>query len=229
MENLDAKSLQAVMSKVKYLLLDFDGPICDIFAGLPAPEVAARLRVALEESGAELPGEVHDMDDPLEVFKFSASIGDRLNVLALEILAELEVKASETARLTPGASDLMRNARRNGMSIAIVSNNSVAAVTAFLEREDLNGQVSYISARSAADPSLMKPNPHLLDQALSYLGADPSSAMLVGDSVTDMEVATLSGVVAVGFANRPEKVKRLADAGADHIVTDMRELAASLA
>ncbi|WP_157522265.1 HAD family hydrolase [Herbidospora cretacea] len=97
-------------------------------------------------------------------------------------------------------------------------------MTAFLEREDLTGHVSYISARSAADPSLMKPSPHLLDQALSYLGADPSSKMLVGDHGCGP-----LGVVAVGFANRPEKVKRLAGAGADYIVTDMRELAASLA
>lgn len=59
----------------------------------------------------------------------------------------------------------VRRARNRGLPIAIGSNNSVSAVEAFLDREGLAAQIAYTSARSAVDPSLMKPNPHLLDQA----------------------------------------------------------------
>lgn len=138
------------------------------------------------------------------------------------------MKAAGTARLTRGAAQLMERAVGKGLPVAIVSNNSVAAVTAFLDREGLGELVEFISARSSADPSLMKPNTYLIDQALTRLAAEPSSALLVGDSVTDIEASKLAGVVAVGYANRPGKVNRLGDVGADLIVTDMQELANAL-
>ncbi|WP_132336690.1 HAD family hydrolase [Nonomuraea longispora] len=223
-----AEAVQAVMSKAQCLLLDFDGPVCDIFAGLPAPTVAARLRATLEGAGAALPPEVQATDDPLEVFRFSGGLGEDLNELGLSALTRLEVEAAGTARLTHGAVELLARARAWGMLIAIVSNNSASAVGAFLDREGLAEQIDYLSARSAVDPSLMKPNPHLLDQAVSRFGVDPSASLLVGDSVTDVEASKLAGVVAVGYANKPGKVGRLAMAGADLIVTSMFELADAL-
>ncbi len=36
----DATALGAIIARTRYLLLDFDGPICSIYAGLPAPTVA---------------------------------------------------------------------------------------------------------------------------------------------------------------------------------------------
>ncbi|MFI6741195.1 HAD family hydrolase [Nonomuraea sp. NPDC050451] len=221
-------AVRAVMGEARCLLLDFDGPVCDIFAGLPASTVAASLRATLEEAGAKLPAQARATDDPLEVFRLSASLGDELNQLALRALMDLEVKAAGTARPTPGAADLMERAHDKGLLVAIVSNNSVAAVTAFLDREGFGGLVQYVSARAAADPSLMKPSPYLLEQALSHLDAEPSSALLVGDSVTDVEASKLAGVVAVGFANRPGKLDRLGDAGADLLVTSIEELADAL-
>ena len=40
----DAAALGAIIARTRYLLLDFDGPICSIYAGLPAPTVADKLR-----------------------------------------------------------------------------------------------------------------------------------------------------------------------------------------
>ena len=36
----DSASLGAIIARTRFLLLDFDGPICSIYAGLPAPTVA---------------------------------------------------------------------------------------------------------------------------------------------------------------------------------------------
>jgi HAD superfamily hydrolase (TIGR01549 family) len=222
------EAVRAVMSEARCLLLDFDGPICDIFAGLPAPTVAASLRVVLEEAGAQLPPEARATDDPLEVFRLSASLSGDLNQLALRTLRDLEVQAAETARPTAGTAELMERAHDKGIPVAIVSNNSVAAVSAFLKREGLGGLVEYVSARTEADPSLLKPNPHLLVQALAYIGTEPSFAVLIGDSTTDVEASKRAGVVAVGYANRPGKIQRLGEAGANVIVASMELLADTL-
>ena len=39
--------LDAIIARNRWLLLDFDGPICSIYAGLPAPTVADQLRKLL--------------------------------------------------------------------------------------------------------------------------------------------------------------------------------------
>lgn len=40
----DTAALGAIIARTRWLLLDFDGPICSIFSGLPAPTVAEKLR-----------------------------------------------------------------------------------------------------------------------------------------------------------------------------------------
>lgn len=34
----DAVALGAIIARTRWLLLDFDGPICSTYAGLPAPQ-----------------------------------------------------------------------------------------------------------------------------------------------------------------------------------------------
>ncbi|MEU0521719.1 HAD-IA family hydrolase [Streptosporangium sp. NPDC006007] len=219
------QAVQDVMQSARYVLLDFDGPICDVFAGFPAPEVADRLRVMLKAAGAKLPQSAQEQDDPMEVFRFSADLGRDLNHAMLNALTDLEVEAAATARLTPGAADLIRRSREANKSVAVVSNNSVAAVTTSLEAHGLLTAVDLISARVDPDPGLMKPNPYLIRQALDQLGADAALSLLVGDSVTDMQASKSAGITAVGYAN---KADRLAAAGADVVVTSMDELVTAL-
>jgi phosphoglycolate phosphatase len=40
--------LRALLSTVEAVLFDFDGPVCSVFAGYPAPKVAQQLRLDLE-------------------------------------------------------------------------------------------------------------------------------------------------------------------------------------
>ena len=40
-----------IITSTRYLLLDFDGPICDIYAGLPDHAVADRLRTLFTRQG----------------------------------------------------------------------------------------------------------------------------------------------------------------------------------
>ena len=52
---MTGRSLRQIISGTRHLLLDFDGPVCSIFAGTPAPDVARRLREALQVMGYRLP------------------------------------------------------------------------------------------------------------------------------------------------------------------------------
>ena len=115
-----------------------------------------------------------------------------------------------------------------GRSVAIVSNNSSRAVRSYLTRHGLGDRIGLVIARTNHDPTLLKPSPYLITQAVEALGADPAECTLVGDSVTDVQGAHLASVQSIGYANKPGKRQRLAAAGAGAIINSLADLALRL-
>lgn len=221
-------TLQQIVQRSAHVLLDFDGPVCSVFAGLPAPAVAEMYRAALRRVPVKLPAEVQELDDPLEVFRQVANLDPDAAETAQAILTKLETRAARAARPTVGAADLMATANATGRTVTIVSNNSSAAIAAYLGDHKLTRYVTGISGRDDADPALMKPSPYRVRMAISQLDADPGSAFLVGDSATDVPAGRLAGVAVIGFANKPGKADVLARAGADVVTMRLADVTAAL-
>jgi HAD superfamily hydrolase (TIGR01509 family) len=200
------------------VLLDFDGPVCAVFAGISDYEVATRIRVALGAHGVQLPPAVEAENDPLEVMRFAAELRTDILEAADDAFRAGELAAVAYARATPFAVDFMKAVRTADKKLAIVSNNSAEAIHAYLEMSGGRGYVSAVEGRPYAAPQLMKPHRYIVDRALNALGAQPSEAVLIGDSVSDIQAARTVGVRSIGFANRKEKVPLLSAAGADAIV-----------
>jgi phosphoglycolate phosphatase-like HAD superfamily hydrolase len=210
------------IDRVRYLLLDFDGPVCSVFAGFPAPAVAASLREYLRKEAPD--GWMAQTDDPHEILRASAALGPGVAERAHDELARLELEAVKSAEPTPYAVDLINKARASGAKLAIVSNNAQTAVMAYLAENDLLASIDTVSARSSPDPALMKPNPYLVDEAVSALNAERESSALVGDQVSDVVAAHRAGVHAIGYANKSGKVDRFKEVSADLIIKSMAEL-----
>jgi HAD superfamily hydrolase (TIGR01549 family) len=221
----DAASLGAVIARTRYLLLDFDGPICSIFAGIQAPTVAEKLRKLFP---SELPEEIANTPDPIEVFYYSATVSDEMAARVEAEMADLEVAAVPTADPTPYVHQVIASARESGRIVGVVSNNSPRAVNAYLDRHSLSGGIRLVVARTSHDPALLKPSPHLIDKAVRDLDADPTESALVGDSFTDIEAAHRADVASIGYANRPGKLERMKQLQAGAVITSMADLALSL-
>ena len=221
----DAATLGAIIARTRYLLLDFDGPICSIFAGLPAPTVAEKLRKLFP---CELPEEIANNLDPIEVFKYSATVSDELAARVEAEMADLEVAAVPTADPTPYTHQVIASARESGRIIGVVSNNSPRAVNAYLDRHGLSDGITLVVARTSHNPALLKPNPHLINEAVCGLDADPTATALVGDSLTDIEAAHSAGVASIGYANKLGKRERMTQLRVGVIITSMADLALSI-
>jgi beta-phosphoglucomutase-like phosphatase (HAD superfamily) len=74
------------------------------------------------------------------------------------------------------------------------------------------------------DPTLMKPSPHLVLEALRQLDATRKSAVMIGDSESDIYSARHAGIHSIGYANKPGKNYHLTVAGADAIAFDMARI-----
>jgi len=211
------------------LLLDFDGPICGVFAGYPAVVIASELRRLIASNGTPIPGKVAQEADPLQILHWTTTL-QRPDVIdeVERTLCAAELRAIETAAPTPFAREVIVAAKQAGRDVAIVSNNSAPAINAYLTVHRLAHYVSPVVGRVPGRPDLMKPNPEPVLRAVNALGADSRRCLLVGDSVTDVTSARAANVRVVGFANRPAKVSRLTEAGADAVVTSMGDLATHL-
>ncbi|MER0447040.1 HAD family hydrolase [Streptomyces sp. Edi4] len=226
---MGSSTLAEVLGATRAVLFDFDGPICDVFAGRPAPDVARHLADTLSEFDAVLGSKAHGTDDPMEVLRLAPQGGEP----ALRAIEEELTKAEVTAvRLAgppiPGAVAALEAARASGRKVAIVSNNSTACVRAFLMLHQLRHLVDVVVGRAPYWPDAMKPDPHSLLRASSELETHPHDCTLVGDSVTDVEATKATGGRSIGFANKPGKERALGDAGADVIVTTMAAVAEAL-
>ncbi|MEV6909870.1 HAD-IA family hydrolase [Amycolatopsis sp. NPDC051071] len=204
-----------------HVFLDFDGPVCDVFARLPAREVADRLKQLV---GPGLPREVSASADPFDVLRYAASCGPNAAHVVERQLSRLENEAVSLVSPAPGVPELIREWVSQGFTVTIVSNNSVEAIRAFLTVHELAGHVRRISARAMSDPEHLKPQPALLDAAVKALGTSPGKCVMVGDSAADVLAARAAGVASVAFATTPAKRKSLAALAPDALVSDLADL-----
>ena len=114
--------LREIISRSRHILLDFDGPVCSIFAGTPAPLIAAQLRRKLQAAGITLPPEAEAENDPLEVFRTAAQLSDSVAELAQAELARLETLAVTTSEdMKPIRASMRRTYRGLADGFAVAS------------------------------------------------------------------------------------------------------------
>jgi phosphoglycolate phosphatase len=218
--------LSTLLRQAHAILLDFDGPVCKVFAGLSATTVAYDLRRLLAKRGhATEP--VRDLG-PHELLTYAATLGpDDANAIE-DRLEQAELAAITTSSPTPGASEFLDACQRARKPVAIVSNNNAVAIASYLAREQLSHLVEHVEGRDPTNPHHMKPHPWTIQRALAQLAVRPGNSVLIGDAITDLHAAATAGVPGIGYANRPSKASPLEHAGALAVVTNMIDLAGGL-
>jgi HAD superfamily hydrolase (TIGR01549 family) len=126
----------------------------------------------------------------------------------------------DETRLLEGARDLLAALRSRGVSVALASSSIPEhAQHAFdlLDAEELAD-----TATTSEDAEESKPDPELVDEALSQAGGRP--ACVVGDSVYDVEAALRTGLPAYGVLTGGYGRAELEEAGATRVYEDLTEL-----
>lgn len=193
------------------IIFDFDGPLCDVFAGLPAPKVARMLEALIDEH--------FDTDDPLEVLRLAYKRDAGAGAIVEDQLIRAEVDAVRVSVAEAAGVEALCYFQEAGKTIGVVSNNSGDAVRTFLDQLDLSDRVSVVVGRAFRRPDLMKPDPWPLREALTLLRANSEHSVLIGDTLTDIEASERAGIACVGYANKPSKVEPFTAAGVPTVTT----------
>jgi phosphoglycolate phosphatase len=174
-------------------------------------------------SGVDLPVEVATTTDHLAVLRWTATNAPARLGNVEDACVAAEIAAARVSEPTAGAVDFLRWCQQQGKSVVIVSNNAADAITTYLNRFDATSLVRGIVGREPRRPELLKPHPSLVLAALDLAQVLPKDAALIGDSVTDIEVARTTSVSAIGYAKTSARAQRLKEAGVDALVEGMRE------
>jgi phosphoglycolate phosphatase len=219
-------ALDRVLLRTCHLLIDFDGPVCSLFAGTPTAPIAARLRTILTGAGVAVLPEIRDTGNWFEIFAFAAVTGPALARHVESELAALASAAAHTAAPTQDLADVLSACHEYGRQVAI--DNSARAVRIYLDIHQLTGQIGAVAASTGPDLALLKPSSYLIKQAASELGTVPSACALIGDSPSDIAATRSARASSIGYAPTSGGARQLLAAGADAIITTMADLAARI-
>ena len=119
--------------------------------------------------------------------------------------------------------EVLRELHGRGLKIGLIS-NSHRCLTSFQSHFELEGLFS--AAVSSAEHGYMKPHPSIFETALHQAAAEPSTSVMVGDSIAhDVEGARRLGMRAVLVARGAEVENCPADVP---VIRTLRELPALL-
>src|SRR3954453_8596972 len=138
--------------------------------------------------------------------------------------AEYDAIIGET-RLLPGAKELLRVLKERGVDVALASSSIPKHAEHAFELLDADELAD--TATTSEDAEESKPDPELVEKALSRLDSD--RACVIGDSVYDVEAAGRSGLPAYAVLTGGYGREELDRAGAAEVYTDLEDLLAHLA
>jgi beta-phosphoglucomutase-like phosphatase (HAD superfamily) len=195
-------ALDGVLSQVRHLLLDFDGPVCTLYTRKPEPPVADQLRTILAASGTEIPRAVAESADPFAVLAYSATCGTQLARRAEAELTRQELIAVKTARPAGYSHDLISSAREGRRTVTVISTHSAHAVRGYLDRVTLTDLVALVIGRRGyiTDPAAEQDT---ISRALAGLPADPSACAVLTASPDLIKTASARGVRTIAYAHVP--------------------------
>jgi len=218
----ETENLRKLITGARFVLFDFDGPICRLFAGHLAEDVAKDLVEWLARQGLKglLTEAERKHPDPMAVLH-AVNLrhpGSDLVTELEERLTQQELKAVDSAMPTAYADPVIRTWSAVGARLAIATNNSARTATGYLAQRDLADCFTPHVYGRTQDLEHLKPHPHCLNQALNAMGAAPSAALMIGDAPSDLYAAQRAGVPFLGYARNGDKEQELRKAGAKDVV-----------
>jgi phosphoglycolate phosphatase-like HAD superfamily hydrolase len=124
--------------------------------------------------------------------------------------------------LLKDARHALRELKKSGFKIGLVSNSGRKGIKLALEKFDIHWVFDVVITRD--DVQRIKPSGDCIKKALSVLGCDPGEAAYVGDSWVDVMAARDADVMAFALVGGMSPKEKLLQARPDMIISSLGEL-----
>lgn len=166
------------MKKLKGIIFDLDGTIVDVSYNWP------RIKAELETEGVPILSYLAELEEPEKSKK-------------RRLLEKYEKEATEKAVVKQGITQLLDFLKKEGIKMALVTNNSQKNVSFLLKKFNL--EFDCIICRESG---LWKPSGAPFLAALKKLGVEKEMCCVVGDSHFDVKAARAAGIDKVFILSR---------------------------
>lgn len=185
------------------ILFDLDGTLLDTAAdialalqrsfadrGFPAPDMQA-VRTMIGRGGGVL---VERACAAVEV-DANAAVQAALLDGYFEHYGRLEATGESSAQPYPGVREGLGRLRHHGIRMALVTNKQTCFAVSLLKHLELASHFEIVVGGDTC--ARRKPDPLPLQWACEQLGVDPAAALMVGDSLNDVQAARAAGMPVV--------------------------------
>lgn len=215
----------------KYLILfDCDGTLVDsqymiheameqAFTGedLDPPAIADVRRIV----GLSL----HDAMSALLPKDAASGTANRLVDSYKQVFAELRRSGNGEDSLYEGVAEGLRKLNELDLVLGIATGKSLRGLEHTLDHHRLR---SHFSTLQTADTNPGKPDPAMIERAMSEVGAVPETTVMIGDTTYDMMMARAANAAAFGVSWGYHDIQELFDAGASMVAERFEGLTAAL-
>jgi phosphoglycolate phosphatase len=223
MEQVTRTVVSEIPRKVRLVAFDLDGTLADTFE-----DIAQATNHALTAFGCQ----------PLDLQTIKGYVGrGARNLMARTLGPDKQAFADAAAvlwreyyerhptdhtQLYPGAVELLEWLRAGDVRTAIWSNKVDSLTQRIATQMGLAARVDFV--RGESDDFPRKPDPALLDHVLQLYGVRRECAVIVGDSIPDLELACNAGVAFCGVLTGQATREDYLPLGATWIVETLDDL-----
>jgi pyrophosphatase PpaX len=223
---------ESVTLRIEAVIFDLDGTLAHFnldFKTLRSEVRSYLMRIGVPASVLSVNESIFEMLTKTEIFvknngkpgkPFIAFAEVRSQVMA--IAEKYEMEAASTTSLLPGANETLKELKRMNLKMGLCTTSSEKAANYILKRFKIEDFFQILVARDKV--KYVKPNTEQFEVALKALNASLQTAVIVGDSVADMQSAKELKVVAVGLPTGVSNMEQLMNNGANYIITSLNDL-----
>ncbi len=217
-------------SKRKTIIFDLDGTLVDT-----APDLVRAINTVVTASGGQAVESKHlrpiVSSGGREMIRAALAHQNRpasevqLDTLNNLFLVEYSSRIAALSKPYHFVLEELRRLRDDGWHTAVCTNKLTSLARTLLDELKLTPYFDYIAGRDTFPTH--KPDPRHLLATIAHAGGDPRSAVMVGDSWTDIMTARQAGIPVIGvtFGYTTVPIETL---GCDLIIRSFQELARAI-
>ena len=214
---------------VEAVIFDLDGTLAHFnldFKTLRSEVRTYLIRMGVPTSLLDVNESIFEMLKKTEIYfknsdKPSGSF-EEIRSQSLIIAEKYEMEAASTTSLQSGAVETLKYLAEMKMKMGLCTTSSETAANYILQRFKIAEFFKVVVARNRVKN--VKPSTEGFEMALKTLGTRPHAAVIVGDSIVDMQSAKELKAVAVGLPTGVSTIEQLQNSGANYIVTSLTDL-----
>ena len=214
---------------IEAVIFDLDGTLAHF--NLDVKTLRGEIREYLMHYG--IPSSILDVNESIfemlnktQIFIKNNSKSEQVfEALRSEVLAlaeKFEIEAAKTTNLLPGAVETLKELKNLKLKIGLCTTSSEKTASYIVHRFRIDEFFQIIVSRDKV--KYVKPSTEQFELALKVMGVHQKSALIIGDSVADIQSGKELNAITVGLTTGLSTKEQLMASGANYIITSLTDL-----